>query len=303
MRTLLRASTRASVCVVAIAASANFAHAAPTQAEQSAFAGGKKLYENGQHDQAATYFALATDGPTPSIKDPDLVSQSRMIRGASNMYLGRIAEADTQFERILRGNAKYQPDTILFPPGVIDRFNGIRDKLDKEAAEKKAGDANTKKIAALEADNARLSSRLVALESYAKNYETVVKRSRILASVPFGVGQFQNGDVGLGIFFAATEGMALTAATISWAYHYSLPRDPVDATEARSAANAARVVNWISLGAFVALAVGGIAQAHIAFVPETRETHQKPLPKALTSFHPIASPIAGGAILGFGAIF
>ena len=93
------------------------------------------------------------------------------------------------------------------------------------------------------------------------------------------------------------------AATISWAYHYSLPRDPVDANEARSAANAARIVNWISLGAFVALAVGGIAQAHVAFVAETRETHSRPLPKALTSFHPIASPIQGGAVFGVAAIF
>jgi hypothetical protein len=298
MRTLLRASS-----VVAIAASASLAHALPTQAELSAFASGKKLYENGQHDQAATYFALATDGPTPSIKDPDLVNQSRMIRGASNMYVGRIAEADTQFDRILRTNPKFQPDAILFPPGVIDRFNAMRDKLEKEAAEKKAGDAATKKIAALEAENTRLSSRLIALEKYAKNYETVIERSRILASIPFGVGQFQNGDVGLGVFFATTEGIALTAATISWAYHYSLPRTPVDTEEAQSAANTARVVNWISLGAFIALSVGGIAQAHIAFVPETRQTHTKPLPKSLTSFHPIASPIAGGAVFGFGAIF
>jgi tetratricopeptide (TPR) repeat protein len=298
MRTLLRASS-----VVAIAASASFAHGAATQTELAAFANGKKLYENGQHDQAATYFALATDGPTPSIKDPDLVNQARMIRGASNMYVGRIAEADAQFERILRGNPKFQPDSILFPPGVIDRFNGIRDRLDKEAAEKKAGDAATKKIKELEADKARLTSRLSALEDYAKKYEIVTKRSRIIASIPFGVGQFQNGDVGLGVFFAATEGIALTAATVSWAYHYSLPLRPVDTEEARSAANTARVVNWISLGAFVALAVGGIAQAHIAFVPETRETHARPLPKALTSFHPIASPLPGGAVFGVGAVF
>lgn len=299
MRTLLRAST-----VVAIAASASLAHGAATQAELTAFASGKKLYENGQHDQAATYFALATDGPTPSIRDPDLVNQSRMIRGASNMYVGRIAEADTQFDRILRSNPKFQPDAILFPPGVIDRFNGIRERLEKEAAEKKAGDAATKKIKELEADKARLTSRLVSLEDYAKKYEVVTKRSRIVASIPFGVGQFQNGDVGLGVFFAATEGLALTAVTISWAYHeYSLPFRPVDTEEARSAANTARVVNWISLGAFVALAVGGIAQAHVAFVPESRETHSRPLPKPLTSFHPIASPIPGGAVFGVGATF
>jgi len=296
-------SFRAFSAAIVVAAAAVTAHAAPTQAENEAFRAGKKLYEDGSHAQAVQYFALAIDGPTPSIKDPILVNQARMIRGASDMYLGRIAEADLQFERILRGNPSFEPDTILFPPGVLDEFRRIRDKLDKEAAEKKAGDAATKKIAALEAQNAKLVTQVDGLKAFARTERVVVRRSRIIASIPFGVGQFQNGDPGLGIFFAATEGLALGAATVSFFYHSSLPRDPVDANEARSAAGAARVINWISLGAFVALAVGGVAQAHIAFVPESYETRTRPLPKSLAWFHPIASPVEGGAILGFGAIF
>lgn len=278
------------------------AHAAATQTELDAFRAGKKLYEDGSHSQAVQYFALAIDGPTPSIKDPLLVNQARMIRGASDMYLGRIAEADLQFERILRSNPTFEPDAILFPPGVLDEFRRIREKLEKEAAEKKAGDAATKKIAALEAESARLVTQVEGLKAFARTERVVVRRSRLLASLPFGVGQFQNGDPGLGVFFAATEGLALSAATISFFYHASLPRDPVDANEARSAASAARIINWISLGAFIALGVGGITQAHIAFVPESWETRTRPLPKNLV-FHPIASPVVGGAIFGLGAVF
>lgn len=289
--------------VAAIVATAATASAAPTQAELDAFKVGKKFYEDGNHTQAAQHFALATDGPTPSIKDPGLINQARMIRGASDMYLGRISDADAQFERILRSNPKFEPDAILFPPGVLDEFRRIRDKLEKEAADKKAGDANTKKIAALEAENAQLVLRVKGLEDYASRYDTVTKRSRVLASIPFGYGQFQNGDPGLGIFFASTELLALGTATVSYFYHQSLPRDPVDANEARSAANTARVVNWISLGAFVALAVGGVVQAHVSFVPETKETKSRPLPKTLTSFHPFTTPVTGGAVLGVGAAF
>lgn len=288
---------------VAIVASTSTVLAAPTQAELDAFKLGKKLYEDGNHAQSAQHFAIAVDGPTPTIKDPIIVNQSRMIRGASDMYLGRLADADAQFERILRANPKFEPDAILFPPGVLDEFRRIRDKLEKEAAEKKAGDANTKKIAALEAENARLSLRLTALEDYASRYDTVTKRSRVLASLPFGYGQFQNGDPGLGIFFASTELIALGTATVSFFYHQALPRDPVDLNDARSAANTARVVNWISLGAFVALAVGGVVQAHVSFVPETKETKKRALPKSLTSFYPTTSPVVGGAVVGFGAVF
>jgi hypothetical protein len=294
---------RASSAVVLVAAATSSARAAPTQAENDAFRAGKKLYEDGSHAQAVQYFALAVEGPTPSIKDPVLVNQARMIRGASDMYLGRIAEADLQFERILRANPGFEPDAILFPPGVLDEFRRTREKLEKEAAEKKAGDAATKKIAALEAQNAKLVEQVEGLKTFARTERVVARRSRLIASLPFGVGQFQNGDVGLGVFFAATEGLALGAATGSFFYHASLPRDPVDANEARSAASAARVINWISLGAFVALAVGGVAQAHANFVPETYETRARPLPKGLALLRPIATPTEGGAVLGLGGAF
>jgi hypothetical protein len=292
-----------AACSVAIVACASTISAAPTQSELDAYKVGRKLYEDGNHDKSAQYFTLALDGPTPTIKDPVLVAQSRMIRGASDMYLGRIADADAQFERILRANPTFEPDIVLFPPGVLEEYRRIRAKLEKEAADKKAGDANTKKIAALEGENARLAIRVKALEDYASRYDTVTKRSRVLASLPFGYGQFQNGDPGLGIFFASTELIALGTATVSFFYHQSLPINPVDQREAESAATTARLVNWISLGAFTLLAVGGVVQAHIAFVPETKETKKRPLPKNLTSFYPITSPVTGGAVLGIGAAF
>ncbi len=62
------------------------------------------------------------------------------------------------------------------------------------------------------------------------------------------------------------------------------------------------MINWISLGAFVALAVGGMAQAHVSFVPESYETRPRPLPKAL-ALVPIAAPLEGGAFLGLGGLF
>ena len=292
---------RASLAVVVLGA-ASAAHSAPTQAEGEAFRAGKKLYEDGSHAQAVQYFALAIEGPTPSIKDAGLVQQSRMIRGACDMYLGRIAEADLQFERVLRQNPAFEPDAILFPPGVLDEFRRIRDKLEKEAAEKKAGDAASKKIAALEATNARLVEQVEGLRAFGRTERVVVRRSRVIASIPFGVGQFQNGEPGLGIFFAAAQGLTLGASTIAFYYHASLPRDPVDANAARTAASTARIVNWISLGAFVSLAIGGISQAHVAFVPESWESRARPLPKSL-AVHPIVAPLEGGAFVGWGGVF
>lgn len=277
--------------------------AAPSPSELAAFTQGKSLYQTGQHAQAAQFFAQALEGEGASIRDADLVNQARMLWGASAMYLGRLADADIQFERILRNNSKFEPDAILYPPGVLAEFRRIREKLEKEAAEKKAGDVAAKRIAELEAENAKLEARVSRLRDFAQIERVVVRRSRIVASIPFGVGQFQNGDLALGVFFATTEALTLTAATISYAYHASLPRDPIDANEARDAASAARVINWISLGAFVALAVGGITQAQISFVPESHETRTRPLPKGIASIRPFASPSSGGAVFGLGVVF
>jgi hypothetical protein len=294
---MLRPSALA--CVVA---GSSLALAAPTAAETEAFAKGRQKYDEGKHAEAAQYFAIAIDGAAPTIKDSGLVNRGRMIWGASAMYIGKIADARDQFERILKSDPKFEPDPILFPEGVLAEFRRIREKLEKEAAEKAKGDEKTKRIAALEAEVGRLTKRVVQLETWGRQESVVTRRSRVVASLPFGVGQFQNGETALGVFFAATEVITLTAATISFAYLASLPRDPVDANEARNAASAARVVNWISLGGFVALAVGGIVQAHVAFVPETKESRPRPLPKGL-ALQPSAAPVDHGAVFGLSGIF
>jgi hypothetical protein len=287
-RARLRTAALAAAAVISITAPAA---GAPAASEAAAYDAGKALYQTGQHAQAVAHFAQAIEGASPSIRDGDLVNQARMLWGASAMYLGRLADADLQFERILRGSPKFEPDALLFPPGVLTEFRRIREKLEKEAAEKRAGDANTRRIAALEAANTNLETQLGALRAFARYERVVVRRSRVIASIPFGVGQFQNGEVALGIFFAATEGLALTTATVSYAFHSSLPIDPIDANQARSAASAARVINWISIGTFVALAVGGIAQAHVALVEESSELRQRPLPRGLGAG---ASPVGVG---------
>lgn len=288
-----------ALAIVAFASSA----AAATGDESAAFAKGRKLYEDGKHSEAAQYFAIEIDGAKPSIKDPPLVNRGRMIWGASDMYIGRIAEAREQFERILRSDPKFEPDAILFPEGVLAEFRRVRDKLEKEAADKAKQDEKTKRIAALEAEVAKLTAQVEGLRAFSQKESVVTRRSRVIASLPFGIGQFQNGDVALGIFFATTETLALGAASVSFAYHSSLPRDPVDANQARSAATAARIVNWISIGTFVSLAVAGVAQAHVAFIPETRQTRTRPLPKGLAQVVPLAAPVEGGAVVGIGAIF
>ena len=271
--------------------------------EASDFEKGRKLYVDGKHLEAVDYFAKAIDGATPTLKEPSFVNRGRMIRGASDMYLGKKADAIAQFEEILRSDPKFAPDPLAFPPGVLDEFKRTHDRLEKEAAAKLAGDKQAKEIAALRLELGKLIARYEALKAYAREERVVTTHSRVIASLPFGVGQFQNGENALGVVFATTEAIAFTAATISWTIHESIPRNPSDLEKARSVEISSRFVNIISVGAFVALAIGGVIQAHIAYVPDSYETRQRPLPASFARIQPIIAPTQGGASFGLGGVF
>ena len=274
--------------------------------QQTEFAKGQQLYNNGDHLAADTFFAKAIDGANPTITDPVLINKGRMIRGASDMYLGRKADAITQFEEILKANPKFEPDPLAFPQGVLDEFHKTRDRLEKEAIEKAKGDKTLQDLKACEASLDGLRSKYQSLADWAVRERVVHSSSRVVATIPFGVGQFQNGDTALGIIFLTTESLAVITASVSYAIHYSIPQQPADTAKAQSVESASRIVNLISVGTFAALAIGGVIQAHLAYVPETYEMRSRPLPKTFQStitFAPVFAAAPSGATFGIAATF
>lgn len=299
-----RRSSRLRVLGAAAAIAVALLAASPVRADQQGeFAKGQQLYANGDHVAADSFFAKAIDGAVPTITDPALVAKGRMIRGAADMYLGRKADAVTQFEQILRASAKFEPDPLAFPPGVLDEFRKTRERLEKEAIAKAAGDKTTKELRACRASLDELGARYAALKTFAGDEQVVTTHSRVIASLPFGIGQFQNGDTTLGVLFLTTETIALATAAISYGIHESIPRQPADVDKARSAESQSRIINLIGVSAFVALFGGGIAQAHIAFVPDERETRPRALPKTFVRLEPVFAPLVGGATFGLAGSF
>ncbi len=271
--------------------------------QETEFEKGQQLYANGQHVQADDFLRKAIDSVTPTITDSVLVARARMIVAASDMYLGRKADAIVQFEIILKLNPKFEPDALVFPPGVLDEFRKTRERLAKEAFDKAAGDKTAQELAASKADFLKLAARYDALKIYASSERVVTRHSRVIASLPFGIGQFQNGDTALGVIFLSTEVLAVTTAAIAFGVHEQIPRDPGDVTKARSNEATSRVVNWISASSFFALAIGGIVQANLAFVGESYESRARVLPKSFLRIEPMLVPTAGGATFGITGVF
>jgi hypothetical protein len=239
---------------------------------------GRQLYKDGKHAECEGYFAGALDGAAPSITEPELVSQARMIRGTCDLYLGRQGDALVQFERIVRLDAKFEPNPIDYPTGVLDEFHKTKQRVLAEPVTTPEAELK-KQLEQSRADLLKMQAKYDALRTRYADETVVVRRSRLVAAIPFGVGQFQNGDDGLGVFFLTTESIALATATVSFIIHESIPSNPADPNKARSSEISARLFNWIGVGSFLALAIGGVVQAELGFVPQTIETRKRPLPK------------------------
>lgn len=260
---------------------------------------GKTRFDTGQYEEAAARFASMLDPSKPPcdaapagstdgcrLVDSDLIERARALYAASLVALKRLDEADAQIATILRNNPAYTPNPAVFPQEVIDRFTLVRARLRaelEELATRRAEEERRKRLAAQRArdEEQRWIQSLVAAASKER---VVVKNSRLVAAVPFGIGQFQNGDTGLGWAFAISEaavGATSIVAAQVWSSYAS-----IDARQYGSGAplalaqnlNTARLVNQIAFGVWGALTAIGIAQAEIGFVPEKVIERPRPLP-------------------------
>jgi hypothetical protein len=98
--------------------------------------------------------------------------------------------------------------------------------------------------------------------------------SRWIAAMPFGAGQIQNGDTGLGIFFAVGEALlgGATITTVALFDHLtSINPRPTGTGAYPSIAginqelNTLVVVNRISFAGWAALTAAGIVEAEVSF--------------------------------------
>ncbi len=265
---------------------------------------GKNRFDGGEYAKAAERFAAMLDAALPPctqssgsattscrLTDVDLVERARAYYAASLVALDRNDEADLQIAEILRKNFQFSPDPAAFPQKVVDRFTVVRGRLRQELEaeqEKRAQQEREQRLAAerlKQAEEKWLKTVLAA----ASEERVVIPNSRFVASLPFGVGQFQNGNARLGMAFAVSEALlgSITLVTSqTLAYYASFnPYAQPKATKDALATN--RLIslrlNQISFGAFAAVALTGIIQAHVAYVPEIVSVRKRNLPPRPTA--------------------
>lgn len=261
--------------------------------------------------------------PKNGLKERSLISQARMYLGASLLLQGKKEDATDVFEKLVLDDPTFEPDPLSFPSEAINTFIDVRSSLleqirnAQQTAARLAAEKKAREAAEREAQRVWLEK----VKAQASEEKITVRHNRVVASLPFGAGQFQNGQPALGWAFLGTEVAAVAGTAVTYGmYLYARSRENEElrrpggdvnrlVSQYHQRAEDVRIVNLGFAGAFVAIAAIGIVQAHLTFVPETAEKKKRELPPLglrpsssremartalpLSGIAPIVSPLTG----------
>jgi len=271
--------------IAALAIVMQLAQGQPTQ-EQSraaadAMARARVTFEYGDYAQASKLLsALVEAGRFDSLQTR---AEAYRLLGLSLFYQGRKGEAYSAFLEYLYLDPDAELDPFYVPPAAVSFFEKVKKEAEPRLAplraEKQAQQDAQKRAAAEEAERRRqreLEAERRRLQEISPSIERrVIQHEFWVTMMPFGIGQFQNGDRKLGTFLAVSQ-LITGAASAGSALLIEQLRDNATgkfddtgpgATPYKSAQRL-NVVKWVGAALFYGLWVGGAIQAAINFKPE-----------------------------------
>ncbi len=249
------------------------------------------LVEAARYEECVARVSRLLDPKAPRpLRQPEIIETVRIYHATCLIGLGKTEAADAPLRDAVRKNPQMRaPDSLIFPPKVIDRFIKVREELYDELrkAERETIERARREAAAKQKQENDRWARMLFLERLARQEVVVQQNSRWVAAIPFGVGQFQNDNKAVGWLFLGSE-VALGATAIVSAAVYTHIQAQADTYQRQGRGPDAdinqrldtwyNVLLWTSYG-FFGVAALGIAEAQISYVPEVRRIRERPLPK------------------------
>jgi tetratricopeptide (TPR) repeat protein len=275
------------------------AHATPSEDLKAA----NKSFREGQFDDARRRYGDLLYPPPPKLADQNDLVEAYVNLGVCRLETGDEAGAKEEFEKALQLDPYRQLDPLLITnKKAIALFDDTKADLRTRAEREKAARAEAE-----QKENIRkLRASMIGVQG----------NTKLLIGVPFGVGQFQNGDNRKGAFFLGAGLITFTTSTGIFAYltnKYGIKSDKVPLDEGPRV----RRLQQIEIGtgiAFWGLWIWGAIDAYRHYKPqvrvkldesllppELRENPPPPKKKEKTSYHlvPMLTP-DGGAGIGIG---
>ena len=261
-------------------------------------------YAARQYDEAESRLRALLDPVTGTLKDPDNIADARMYLGATLVAEKKLDEANVVFGALLTDKPEYQPDSLRVPLDAMNAFTDVRakarDRLAAIMAEKvrKAQDEKAK----ADAEREKEALRVKMLEKLAATETVTTQNSRLVALIPFGAGQFQNGQTALGWTLLVSEGLLAIGSGVGAALEeYNLGQvnnanqqfgQHDVAVQYNDRARAWAYAGDAMAGGFFLVALLGVVHAELTFVPERVTVRKRDLPRL--SLVPVVGPTGIG---------
>jgi tetratricopeptide (TPR) repeat protein len=262
------------------------AGAAPSVSPQAALQQSKLAIQRHEYKEAEdTLKPLLDQFPT----EEGLVEAHKLL-ASSYYFQNKKAEAEQEVIALLALRPDYKLDPVIDQPVLVRFFDKVRgDQAERLAEIKKRQD--------LENERLRREDERRRIEEHAKAQRVFVEKevhrnSRLVAMLPFGIGQAQNRKRGLAALFASSE-LAFGAVSLSlWiALQEKFPGGRVLPADE----HLATTLSALSIGfgaAFWGMFIAGIIEAQANFVPEIVRTKELPSKPRKQSWNllPMLSP-------------
>ena len=267
---------------------------------REAFADGKTELEKARLAMIAKRYDVVRERAQLAINEssedsePGLRALGYVFVGAAALLSKDESAARAAFEQALAIDARVEPDPLSFPQSVMDLFVDTRasmqTRLSQIAIERSRKERE--KRAREDEEKRRFQQRIVLLEAMAGQEVRTVKNTRLVALLPFGVGQFANRQESLGWAILVTQ-VALGLGTGITYYSFKASRAAAYDEYRRGDPDSVvrgyvdkgdywKTMNLVFGGAFLVTYAASVTQAQLSFVPEFVETKSRPLPSSIT---------------------
>ena len=179
--------------------------------------------------------------PQSRLSESAELAEAHLLLGVAYYETGDRGSADREIEAALALDPTLEISTATFSRDAVEFFEKKRGELDRKGRE--------------EEERLERARRQQLKKRITESAFVLEKRNYLINFVPFGAGQFQNGERGKAIFFAVTEGSLGTISLGLFAYQllrYSNGRVPVDEVDATRNLQVAQITSGALFFGFMA---------------------------------------------------
>jgi tetratricopeptide (TPR) repeat protein len=250
---------RHALLVTALLCAANAAFAeAPVDDPQVSLR--RALFDYTQGDYKAAAARLEKLLEPVQIENEDDLIEARKTLGTLYYLLGEEQKARAQFELALLIRPAAQLDLYSTAPPVLRFFDEVKAEVAKKSEE-------VDRI---------YGQRKAHFEAPRYIERDKIKHIELLCYLPFGAGQFQNGQLGLGIMFLTLDVVMLAANILGYVMHALLAdKNGIIAPSKAGQRDAWLSVQYAGLAGFAGGWIAGAIHARLFFQPVVTIEHDR----------------------------